>query len=328
VKVFLKRILKRKEATLVALFALLCALVSLRAPGFLSSKNVNTILNDSSILVIVALGQFLVILIGGIDLSVASTIALVGMAMSLANQAFPALPAWLLLPGGAALGAALGVLTGVLVAFGGLPPIIASLGTMSIYRGVVYLVLKGSWVTATKMSPGFLALPNTPFLGLSSMEWIALLAAAGVAIFMRYSSSGREVYAYGGNKTAALFAGVRSRKVEIVAFLVSGLLCGVAGVLWVSRYGVSQSETAAGFELQTVASCVLGGVSMAGGSGTAIGVVIGALFFGAINNALTVIRLSPFYQMAIQGFVILFAVVSNTLIDRRNQAKLAARRSI
>lgn len=327
-KDMLTRALKRKESTLVFLLALLCAVVSLRAPNFVSAKNINTILNDSSLLVIVSLGQFLVILIGGIDLSVASTIALVGMAMSLANVAFPAFPAWLLLPGGAAFGGLLGAFTGMLVAFGGLPPIIASLGAMSIYRGVVYLVLKGSWVTATKMTSGFLALPNTPILGPSSMEWIALLVAVAVAVFMRYTSTGREVYAYGGNKTAALFAGVRSRKVEVVSFVVSGILCGLAGVLWVSRYGVSQSETAAGFELQTVASCVLGGVSMSGGSGTAIGVVIGAVFFGSINNALTVVRLSPFYQMAIQGFVILFAIVSNTLIDRKNQMKLVARRSL
>jgi rhamnose transport system permease protein len=328
VKLILKRVVKRRESTLVVLFAVLCALVSLRAPNFLSAKNVNTILNDSALLIIASLGQFLVILIGGIDLSMASNIALIGMAMSLANVAWPGLPAWLLLPGGAAMGACLGSFTGVLVAFGGLPPIIASLGTQCIYRGVVYLVLKGSWVTATKMSAGFLALPNTPILGLKSVIWIAAIAAALVIVFMRYTSSGREVYAYGGNKTAALFAGVRSRKVEVLVFVVSGMLAGLAGVLWVSRYGVSQSETAAGFDMQTVAACVLGGVSMAGGSGAAIGVVIGALFFGAINNALTVVRLSPFYQMALQGFIILFAIVSNTLIDRRNQMKLAARRSL
>ena len=327
-KGILKRIVKRRESTLVLLFAILCALVSLRAPNFLSAKNVNTILNDSALLIIASLGQFLVILIGGIDLSMASNIALIGMAMSLANVAWPGVPAWLLLPGGAAMGACLGSFTGILVAFGGLPPIIASLGTQCIYRGVVYLVLKGSWVTATKMSAGFLALPNTPILGLKSVIWIAAISAVAVVAFMRYTSSGREVYAYGGNKTAALFAGVRSRKVEVLVFVVSGMLAGLAGVLWVSRYGVSQSETAAGFDMQTVAACVLGGVSMAGGSGAAIGVVIGALFFGAINNALTVVRLSPFYQMALQGFIILFAIVSNTLIDRRNQMKLAARRSL
>lgn len=324
----MKRLLKRKETTIFGLLILLCAVVLLRAPGFLAPKNINTILNDSSLLVIVALGQFMVILIGGIDLSVASTIALTGMVAALANQAFPDIPAWLLLPTGAISGAVLGSVTGALVAFGGLPPIIASLGTMSIYRGLVYLVLKGSWVTATHMSPGFLALPNTSILGLSSMEWLAILVALGAALFMARSASGREIYAYGGNKTAALFAGVRSRKVEVLVFTVSGLLTGIAGVLWVSRYGVSQSETAAGFELQTVAACVLGGVSMAGGSGTVVGVVLGAVFFGAINNALTVVRFSPFFQMAIQGFIILFAVISNTLIDRRNQAKLAARRNV
>lgn len=324
----MKRFLKRKEATVLGLILLLCAVVSMRAPNFISPKNLNTILNDTSILVIVALGQFMVILIGGIDLSVASTIALTGMIAALANQAFPGFPAWLLLPVGALSGLVLGAVTGALVAFGGLPPIIASLGTMSVYRGVVYLVLKGSWVTATKMSPGFLALPNTPILGLSSMEWLAILVACLMAVFMARTSSGREVYAFGGNKNAALFAGVRSRKVEVLVFAACGLLTGLAGVLWVSRYGVSQSETAAGFELQTVAACVLGGVSMAGGSGSVAGVVLGALFFGAINNALTVVRLSPFYQMAIQGFIILFAVISNTLIDRRNQARLAARRNI
>jgi rhamnose transport system permease protein len=110
--------------------------------------------------------------------------------------------------------------------------------------------------------------------------------------------------------------------------VVSGLLSGLAGVLWVSRYGMAHSETAAGFELQTVAACVLGGVNMAGGSGSVPGVVIGAIFFGLINNALTVIDVSPFFQTAIQGFIILFAIVSNTLIDRRNQALLVARRKI
>ncbi len=324
----MKRLFKRKETTIFGLLILLCAVVSLRASGFLAPKNMNTILNDSSILVMVALGQFMVILIGGIDLSVASTIALTGMVTALTNQAFPGFPAWLLIPVGALSGAFLGSLTGALVAFGGLPPIIASLGTMSIYRGIVYLVLKGSWVTATKMSPGFLALPNTPILGLSSMEWLAILVALCAALFMAKTASGREIYAFGGNKTAALFAGVRSRKVEVLVFAVSGLLTGIAGVLWVSRYGVSQSETAAGFELQTVAACVLGGVSMAGGSGTVPGVVLGAIFFGAINNALTVVRFSPFFQMAIQGFIILFAVISNTLIDRSNQARLAARRNV
>lgn len=324
----MKRILKRKEMTVVVSLLALCLIVSLRAPNFLAPKNLDSILNDTCALIIVALGQFMVILIGGIDLSVASTMAFTGMATALINQYNPGIPAWLLLPAGAAIGAVLGAATGSLVAYGGLPPIIASIATMSVYRGIVFVMSKGAWVTPHEMSADYLAIPSASFLGLSSMIWITIAIVVAAAVFMRLTSSGREIYAFGGNKNAALYAGVSERRVEMVAFVASGLLSGLVGVLWVSRYGMAHSETAAGFELQTVAACVLGGVSMSGGSGTVLGVLFGALFFGAINNALTVINFSPFYQMAIQGFVILFAIVSNTLIDRRNQALLVARRKI
>ena len=324
----MKRLLKKKEFTLAVSLVALCLIVSLRAPGFLAPKTLNSILNDTCALIIVSLGQFLVILIGGIDLSVASTIAFTGMATALMNQALPGIPAWTYLPIATGMGALLGSASGALVAFGGLPPLIATLGTMSIYRGIVFVMSSGAWVTTHEMTRDFLSIPNTGVLGLSSMTWMALACVAAVAVLMRLSASGRNVYAYGGNKTAALFAGVDSRKVEMLVFTVSGALSGLAGILWVSRYGMAHSETAAGFELQTVAACVLGGVSMSGGSGTVLGVVIGALFFGTINNALTVVRFSPFYQMAIQGFIILFAVVSNMLIDRRNQMRLVARRKI
>jgi rhamnose transport system permease protein len=324
----MKRILKRKETTLLISLVVLVLLVTLRAPSFIGPKNLNNILNDTCALIIVAMGQFMVILIGGIDLSVASTMAFTGMVTALLNQYSPGIPAWTFLPIAAAIGAGLGALSGSLVAFGGLPPMIATIATMSIYRGFVYVFSKGAWVTARDMSPSFLSIPSASFLGLSSMVWITIAVVIAAAIFMRYTSSGREVYAFGGNKTASKFAGVSERKVELLVLTASGLLAGLVGVLWVSRYGMSHSETASGFEMQTVAACVLGGVSFVGGSGTVPGVLIGALFFGVINNALTVVRISPFFQMAIQGFIILFAIVSNTLIDRKNQMKLVARRKL
>lgn len=324
----MKQLLKRRETTLLLSLAALGLLVSIRAKGFLGLENLDSILNDTCALIMGSLGQFMVILVGGIDLSVESVMAFTGMVSALANQAAPGVPAWIYLPAGAVMGAVLGAGSGALVAFGKLPPIIATLGTMSVYRGLVFVMSKGAWVTTHEMSRGFLAIPSTPVLGVSSMIWIAVLAVAASAILMRRTSSGREVYAYGGNKTAALFAGVSERKVSMLIFVASGILAGVVGVLWVSRYGMAHSEAASGFNMQTVAACVLGGVSMSGGSGTVSGVVLGALFFGVINNALTVVNFSPFYQMAIQGFVILFAIVSNTLIDRRNQMRLAARRLV
>jgi len=324
----MKRFLKRRETTLALSLVALCLLVSFRAPGFLDPKNLDSILNDTCPLIMVALGQFLVILIGGIDLSVASTMAFTGMATALLNQYNPGIPAALMLPIGALIGAILGAGTGSLAAYGRLPPLIASIATMSIYRGIVFVMSKGAWVTPHEMTAGYLAIPSVSFLGLTSMVWIMIAVVAAMVVLMRRTSSGRSVYAFGGNRNAALFAGVNERKVQMLVFVVSGLIAGLVGVLWVSRYGMAHSETAAGFELQTVAACVLGGVNMAGGSGTVPGVVIGALFFGLINNALTVINVSPFFQTAIQGFIILFAIVSNTLIDRRNQALLVARRKI
>jgi rhamnose transport system permease protein len=324
----MKRLLKRRETTLLLTLIAFCALVSLRAPGFLAPENLNSILNDTCTLIIVALGQSLVILIGGIDLSVASTMAFTGMVTALLNQYNPGIPAWVYLPMAAALGMCLGALSGSLAAFGALPPMIATIATMSIYRGFVYVFSKGAWVTPHEMTAGYLALPTGTFLGLTSMVWITIAVVVAIAVLMRLTSSGRDVYAFGGNKTAALFAGVDGRKVQMLVLTVSGILAGVAGVLWVSRYGMAQSETAAGFEMQTVAACVLGGVNFVGGSGTVLGVVVGALFFGVINNALTVIHISPFFQMVIQGVIIIVAIVSNTLIDRKNQTELVARRKI
>jgi rhamnose transport system permease protein len=324
----MKRILKSREATLLLSLVALVLLVTLRSPSFIGPKNLNGILNDTCALLIVSLGQFLVILIGGIDLSVASVMAFTGMVTALMNQYSPGFPAWLLLPVGAAIGAGLGAINGSLVAFGALPPMIATIATMSIYRGFVYVFSKGAWVLSRDMTPAYLSLPSSLFLGLTSMVWITLGVIALAWVFMRYTSSGREIYAFGGNKTAARLAGVRERKVEMLVMTASGMLAGLVGVLWVARYGNAHSETAAEFHMQTVAACVLGGVSFVGGAGTVAGVVIGALFFGVINNALTVVHISPFFQMAIQGVVILAAIVANTLLDRKSQARLAARRKI
>lgn len=322
----MNRLFRTKEFPVALLVIIMTLAVSLRAPGFLAPKSLVNILVDSGILIMVALGQFAVILIGGIDLSVGSTMALVGMATAMTNQALPGIPAWLYLPASLGLGGILGLLTGLLVGIGGLPPLIASLATMSAFRGAVFLLSKGQWVTANEMTETFRRLPDTPILGIVSMLWITAAVALAVFIYTRYTRSGRGIYAIGGNKTAARFAGVSERNVDISVFVLSGLLAGLAGLLYVSRYGIAQSETAVGFEMQTVAASVLGGVNIAGGSGSVPGVILGCLFLGVVNNALPVLRLSPFYQMAIQGFIILAAVIVNVLIDRNKKRRLAARR--
>ncbi len=321
-----KASLQRREVSLIILIVILLAIVTMRAPSFLTGKNIERIVNDTVILIMVSIGQFLVILTGGIDLSVGSTIAFSGMAASLINQAHPAIPAPLILLIGVLVGTALGMINGSIVAFGKVPPIITTLGTMSIFRGFTFVISKGQWVTAHEMSESYMNLPHGNFLGLTNLIWWGILVCVIMLYFATYTRSGREIYAIGGNKTAAKFVGVSEKKVEFMIFTISGLLSGLAGVMWTARYAAAVNETATGFELQTVAACVIGGVSIAGGSGAVAGVILGGLFIGIINNALPVVNLSPFYQMFIQGFIVLLAMLINTLADKRQEKMLLNRR--
>ena len=323
---FFRQLLQKREATLILLIVVLTAVVTSRAPGFIRIGNISRIINDTSILIIVAIGQFFVILTGGIDLSVGSTIAFTGMAASMMNQYNPELPVLLVLLAGIAIGTLLGAVNGVFVTFGKVPPIITTLGTMSVYRGFTFVLSRGQWVTAHEMSEKYMNLPHGNFIGITNLIWSALIVAVLTWYFSRYTRSGREIYAIGGNKTAARFVGVSEKKVNMLIFTLSGMLCGLAGVMWTSRYAAAVNETATGFELQTVAACVLGGVNIAGGSGGIPGVVLGALFLGIINNALPVVNISPFFQMLIQGVVVLAAMFINTLMDEKQQKAAVKRR--
>ncbi|MBN2657141.1 MAG: ABC transporter permease [Spirochaetales bacterium] len=323
----LKEMLKKREVTLILLVIVLSLAVSMRAPGFLKGDNITRIVNDTSILIMVGIGQFFVILTGGIDLSVGSVIAFSGMAAAMMNQGSPGTPVFLILLAGMAIGFLLGLFNGIVVAFGKVPPIIATLGTMSIFRGFTFVLSKGQWVTAHEMSESYMNIPHGHFLGVSNLIWSAVIVSALLFFFSRYTRSGREIYAIGGNKTAARFVGVSERKVNLIIFAMSGLLSGLAGVMWTARYAAAVNETATGFELMTVAACVLGGVNIAGGAGAVPGVILGALFLGIINNALPVINFSPFYQMFIQGFIVLAAMFINTMMDKRSERKMLKRRA-
>jgi len=322
----MEKLLQNRELNLLVLIAFLLILVTMRAPAFLELGNIERIINDTAILIMVASGQLLVILTGGIDLSVGSTIAFSGMAASMLNQYNPDMPVGLILLAGVLIGTALGAFNGLCVAYGRIPPVITTLGTMSIFRGLTFVMSKGQWVTAHEMTEAYMNIPKGRLLLIPNLTAFAVLVFLIMYYFIRFTRSGREIYAVGGNRTAARFVGVSEKKVNFMVFTICGTLCGLAGVMWTARYAAAVNETATGFELQTVAACVLGGVSMAGGAGALTGVVMGALFLGIINNALPVVNLSPFYQMGIQGFVVLAAIVANVLMEQRNEKKLLNRR--
>jgi len=322
----MKSFFKRREVTLIGLILLLFAAVSLRAPEFASLSNINDIFNDTALLIMMGLAQYLIILTGGIDLSVASIMALSGMCAAMVNKLDPSMPIPIVVLVALGSGLALGAFNGTLVGIAGISSIIATLGTISIYRGGVFLLSGGQWISAHQMTEGFKQIPDFKLFGLSAIIWYMILVVILFSVFMSLTRTGREVYALGGNKTAARYVGVNDKKINLLVFSLSGLVSGFCGLLYVARYAAAQNDTATGWELSTVAACVIGGVSIAGGSGTVSGVVLGAIFLGIITNALTVINLSPFFQMAIQGFVILAAIVANTIMAQRSQRLALARR--
>jgi rhamnose transport system permease protein len=310
-------LIRFREAGISLFILILVVTVTLRAPSFLTVDNFEDILLNISILAIVALAQTMVIITHGIDLSVSSMIGLVAMMVAFVVKQYPEMPVLLPVLLGVALGAVLGSFNGLIITFGKVPPIIATLGTLSIYRGLVFFYSQGTWINSFELPASFKLLSKGTPLGLPNMVIIALLVAVIVYYFLNYTRTGRDIFAVGSNPDAAQFAGIRRQRITFLVYLISGLLSGLAAVLWVSRFESAQTNTALGFELQTVAASVVGGVSISGGVGTVTGVLLGALLLGIIQNSLTLIRISPFWQLAAQGLLILIAVISDRWILSR-----------
>ena len=308
-----------RELSIIIFILLLIAVVAANAPAFLTAPNFRNILLNISILTIVALGQTMVIITRGIDLSVSSMIGLVAMMVSFTVVAFPAVPPALAMLLGILLGGILGSFNGLIITAGKVPPIIATLGTLSIYRGMVFLYSGGTWINSFEMPAGYRALAKAAPLGVANIILFAAVVAIAVYFFLNHTRPGRDIYAVGSNPEAARVAGIPVQRTLFMVYVISGLLAGMAAVLWASRFESAQTNTALGFELQTVAAAVVGGVNIFGGSGTVPGVILGAFLLGTIENALILVRISPFWQLAAQGLLILVAVVVDSAIRHRLQ---------
>jgi rhamnose transport system permease protein len=299
----------RRDAQLAGLTLVLLVAVTFAFPDFARPRNLAGVLDDTAILIMLALGQMLVILVRGVDLSVAANLALCGMLAALFNRAWPDAGVVPVLSISLAAGGLLGAFNGILVWKLKLPPIVVTLGTMSVYRGVIYLLSRGAWVNENEMSRDFLEFTRLQFLGLTSLAWLALLCAAIFIVGMRYSRAARNLYAAGGNPEAAAYSGIDAGRMQFFAYVISGVIAGLCGYLWVARFAVAYTDIALGFELQVIAACLIGGVAISGGAGTAVGVLLGCLFLGVIRNSLPLVGVSAFWQMFINGVVILVAVL-------------------
>ena len=319
----LRNLTRFREFGIIIFIIILAVIVTLRAPVFFTLGNFRDILLDISILVIVALAQTMVILTHGIDLSVGSAIGLVAIMVTYTIKANPNISLALVVVLGMVLGAMLGTFNGLIIAIGKVPPIIATLGTLSIYRGMVFLYSQGYWISPYQLPEAFKMLAKGTPLGIPNIIIYAIIVAILVFYFLNYTRTGRDIYAVGSNPDAAQYVGIRKQRIIFLVYVLTGIAAGLAGVLWASRFESAQTNTALGFELQTVAASIIGGVSISGGVGTVPGVLLGALALGMINNAVTLVRISPFWEQAAQGLLILVAVVSDLLITRRVQRNRA-----
>jgi len=316
---------RQRELSLVLILLAMVVLVAFQAPQVISSDNLTDVSVLAAVIAVAAIGEAIVVITRNVDLSVEATMGLVAFAVAglLSNNVLP-VPLGILF--GVGLGLVLGMINGLIVAVLRVPSIVATLGTLSIYRGIDFLIAGGKQVTATQLPPGYTAIARSTVLGIPVFVVIAVAIAIGFEAVLRMTTFGRSVYATGSNPDGAAILGIRAGLVTFVAFSIAGLLAGVAGVMWGILFGTINATSATGVTLQVVAAVVVGGVNIFGGSGSVIGAALGALFLTFIGNALILLRLSQFWLQAVSGLVILVAVGLDAVLVRRFQRSVSDRR--
>ena len=322
----MKDFILNRNLILLLILTLIFLTVGFINPLFLNYSSFLDILNDTSILIILALGQMFVILIRAIDLSVASNLALSGMIISLLSQINPDLPVFFFIIISCLIGSLLGLFNGVLIGYLKVPFIITTLGTLSVYRGLIYFISDGKQIYAHEFSKNFLSFIHIKFLTLPMMVWISIIIFLFSYFLLNYTRFGRNFYALGDNPVGAKFVGINSTYYILLAYTISGLFSGLCGYLWVAKYSVASSQIAIGFELTVISACVVGGISVMGGVGTVVGCLLGSLLIGLIKNILPSIDISQFWQLAISGLIILFAIIINNKNDKKKEKIILAER--
>jgi ribose/xylose/arabinose/galactoside ABC-type transport system permease subunit len=303
--------------------AMMIVLAVIRPDVFLTAENLTNILKQNASLALLALGMLVVIITGGIDLSVGSTMALAMVFIAMAGQAGVPWPICLLI--GPIVGLAVGWVNGMGLTWLRLPhPFIMTLGTLNIGRGLTYLLTGGAPVTGLEPEVRYLGVAYwrlgifSPPAGLPVSLVVVAIAAVGLWFILRRTSIGRHIYAIGGNPQAARVSGVNVDGVLVVVYMICGFFAGLAGLLLVGRTGSGFPNAGIGIELDAIAAVIIGGASFFGGRGTVLGVLAGVLIMGLLRNGLNINNVSAFWQMILIGFVIIIAVYIDVL--RRSAA--------
>ncbi|MHA7208342.1 ABC transporter permease [Arthrobacter sp. MDT1-65] len=314
--------LRLRELPVILALVVLVAVTAALNPLFLSEQGIKDLLLNATILMILAVGQTLVIITRNIDLSVGSILGLVAFGTGSIFVAAPNLPIIAVFVAGMLFGAVLGALNGLLITIAKVPALVITLGTLYIFRGINNAWAGGTQYFAGDRPEAFGNLSVDTILGFPVITLIAVVVVAIVAVYMLGTRPGRDLYAIGSDPDAARLFGIPVTRRVLLAFVVNGLLAGLAGVLYASRFNSVGATTGSGLELDVVAAAVVGGVAIFGGSGTVVGAAIGALLLTTITSALTALRVDKFWQQAIVGILILAAVVIDRIASVRSARKL------
>jgi len=294
---------------------------------FLDASNIQFVLIDTTVFALLALGETMVVVSRNVDLSVGSVLGLSAyLSASLFGQ-HPGLPIPVAFLAGLGIGLACGIVNGIMVAGGRVPSLVVTLATLYIIRGIDILIVGGKEVVAASLPSAFIDIPKVTVLGIPYLAIVIAVVIGIGAYYMRTFRSGRDLYAIGSNPEAARLAGLPVGRRVFTAFVVSGGIAGIAGVLWAAQYGTINSTAGTGYELQVVSAVVVGGVAIFGGSGTITGAALGALLLSTISSALYVLGISPFWDQAIWGFLLLLAIALDQLITQRLTSALRLRRT-
>jgi rhamnose transport system permease protein len=317
---------RARELSLLGVLALLVLGTTLAEPRYLNSQNVRDILLNVSIVALLAIGQTVVVVTRNIDLSVGSILGICAFATGvLFADHHVAIPVAVV--GGVLFGAFFGLINGAMVAFARVPSIVITLGTLYVIRGIDFAWAHGRQINAADMPDGFLSIGSSSVLGVPVLPLFTVAVLIAVGYFMRSARSGRELYAIGSNPDAAVLAGIRVSRRVLGAFVASGALAGLAGVIYAARYGTLDANAGNGQELAVVSAVVVGGVAINGGAGTVYGAALGALLLAAIRSALVVLQVNPFWEQAINGALLVIAIGLDRLLALRVAARLRRRSS-
>lgn len=313
-------LLKKRELGIFLFIILLLVIFGSIEPRFFRSENLSAILSSVGILMVVGAGQTLVIVTRNIDLSVGSTLGMSAMVMGMVARENPEFPIVGLILIAMVVGGICGLLNGFLVSFGKIPSIIATLGTLAIFRGAVFLVSDNVQIDPNDVPQGIIDLSTTSPI---RIPWLLIFAFLAILLVWYISSQmllGKRIYAVGSNPEGAISRGLPFKKITILVFVFIGVLAGLGGALYTARYAtINPADVGRGLEFDVISAVVIGGTNIFGGSGTALGTALGCILIGILSNGLTVIGVSPFWKACATGFLILVAVAVDNYVRKRQE---------